>query len=504
MPATRTNPATGKRGRPKGTAKKAPLKTPVAKGRAKTPKQKASGLASLLAGAAGSDLESQVADLWELMDPQAWRTEAPEGAKMRRSKCGNALETLEVKVLVAEHRKLRRKCMYCGGHPHAGCWGHNANDCVLSRATDGDTPMRCSICTELLDPEDASSFRKCSVCRLLVHETCGEGAEVDFLCTLCVGINVRPSSGGAAVNVNAGLGGLVAAETLSVVSSGAAPLPHPIFGDGGDASAIISTLGGEGGADEAPAATRAKSGAPTGEQPHVATGLRGLGVVQKTPKSESRPLLPRDFLISNSENFSGVTSTGSRLVVGEDGEITTETRRKERECKDAVEWAACNARLQAHLLKTQVLKAEEVTGYTEHTLKIMDLSTKKLWSAVIEYDLLYRFAVHAGSIRWGARHEEAYESAFLDKVDGAALVGGKRAVSCALCGSDEHATLGGNCPFRGKLLTSGDPSGGGGAGKPGGGSKYTKSDRRNVNNAIKRIVAEAEAPRGRREQVNPE
>ena len=62
MPATRTNPATGKRGRPKGTAKKAPPKTPIAKGRAKTPKQKASGLASLLAGAAGGDLEPQVAD----------------------------------------------------------------------------------------------------------------------------------------------------------------------------------------------------------------------------------------------------------------------------------------------------------------------------------------------------------------------------------------------------------------------------------------------------------
>ena len=84
--------------------------------------------------------------------------------------------------------------------------------------------------------------------------------------------------------------------------------------------------------------------------------------------------------------------------------------------------------------------------------------------------------------------DEAYEAAFLDKADGAALLGGKRAVSCALCGSDEHATLGGNCPFRGQLLTGGDSGGSGGAGQSGGGNKYTKGDRRNQNNSIKLAV----------------
>ena len=70
---------------------------------------------------------------------------------------------------------------------------------------------------------------------------------------------------------------------------------------------------------------------------------------------------------------------------------------------------------------------------------------------------------------------EAYEAAFLDKADGFAL-GGKRAVSCALCGSDEHATLGGNCPFRGQLRAGGDTGDGGGHTGGGGGGPQIPRD----------------------------
>jgi hypothetical protein len=177
-------------------------------------------------------------------------------------------------------------------------------------------------------------------------------------------------------------------------------------------------------------------------------------------------------------------------VVGTDGEVTTEAKRKERECRDAVEWSACVTRLQAHLLTTGVLEVADITGFTEHTLKVMDLSTKKIWSACVEYDLLYRFAVHAGTIQWGARHDEAYKAAFLDKAEGARLSGGG-AVSCGVCGSDQHATFGGDCPFRSQLLT-GDDRGDGGSAKGGNNAnnnhKYKRGDDRGNNRSVQRVV----------------
>ena len=103
---------------------------------------------------------------------------------------------------------------------------------------------------------------------------------------------------------------------------------------------------------------------------------------------------------------------------------------------------------------------------TEHAMKVVDLSTRKLWSACVEYDILYRFAIYNNVITWGQSHGEAYEAAFTDKVNGAAKTATK--LSCSLCGG-EHETLGPGCIFRG-----GDV-GGDSSGRPKGWNKFPKS-----------------------------
>ena len=421
-----------------------------------------------------------------------WRTEKNPELHLLKQIDEKKIQRVKIKALLLEWRELRKqgRCGRCNGHPHCGVWGHEEKDCLLEEKT---KDCLCASCAENLG--DVDTIMECERCRLYVH---GEDVDVScrkewhgyMLCGMCrrAGRDEKapgrptgePDSGGAK-NVTFDEDGNSTREFTTVEGEGAFQvLVAPSTKRGG-----VQDL--ESDADEAVGSKRKPSdfladgvlnvahrgkmratGAPATTGAHtmhdVMCGLRGLDVAPLEVKN--RPLCPRDFLTHNVSKT--IDDGGSQRLIFKDGEMVAENKKKVMECVDAVEWAACDMKLERYYRATKQLKEEESDSYQRHRLRVMDLSRTRKWAAVLEYDYLVRWSVWRGQAVWADLFTQEYECAFTAKA-GAAMLG-HVAKYCHVCHSADHNAGDSGCIFR--APGANDSTGyGGGNGRNGGVTK---------------------------------
>jgi hypothetical protein len=214
-----------------------------------------------------------------------------------------------------------------------------------------------------------------------------------------------------------------------------------------------------------------------------------LDVVPKEVKE--RPLCPRDFLTHNVAKPIDADGGSQRLVL-RDGEMVAESRKKVMEVGDAVEFAACDMKLERYLRESGQLPQDESDSYQRHRLRVLDLSRSRTWVSVLEYDYLVRWAVWRGHADWSDAFVHEYECAFTAKPGAAMIHAGRK--YCHICHSAEHEAGDKGCIFRaptgganndqgGKGAHNNRPrnnNGGGGGGNGGGGKGNNHANRGTV------------------------
>lgn len=384
---------------------------------------------------------------------------------------GGKAERMPWKDAHAEWKQLKKPCNYCSGHPHCGVFGHGTEGCLTWDGEDVEA-WACVVCVKPMAVEAALLCQACGVmvhadsCAVTIEASEADGGAEKVICKVCVRAFAAPKIKPVVREtwMDARIGGSDEGDRMHPPQPKALMTHESILGQGGTGATQIAGR----------SSMTASTGTNAPVSLHAVSGLAGLSVVPKIPKD--RPLAPRDFLVHNSHSAMPGIEDGGTLEVDSEGGVSVKKKRKERECRDVTEWGGCNLRLLTYLKTHGLLEAEDEAGFLEYHMRITELGhSRKTWTAVLEFDWMYRLAVHAGQLRWGQQHPTAYEAAFTDKPYGAALQSAAKERRCLICNSDEHNAGETGCIFRkpgaggGFVGDGGDHGGGkGGGGKKGG------------------------------------